>query len=235
MTTVDDKLQFIIDKLFNSQTIHITYPIEDKKDLPTGITTIDFVKGDVTLPGYTNPTELTSTNVQDTPLRSIFIYIESMVKVTLMYGKEVIFNSDIPASSLRLDNIQFDRLKIETYKPTLFWCLASTDPKGALIDLQDFYEGLPYTVRGTLTSNVETEIDIRTNLGRNARSGYLGNFGEEPVTPGYIKVYENDGTGYTSDYYTIEEHGMIQWEKADLSKIKIVSPIDGTSYELHVR
>jgi len=213
--------------------VYVSYPTIGKKDIPTGTTRINFDTGDVYLPGDTVPSEITSTSV-DEKLRSIFVYIESTIKLIVKNQDKIVYSSDVPATTIQLRNIIFDRIEVQTYKPTLFWCIASTDPSGINIDLPDYYEGKPFIQRGTLTANVPVEIDIRSNLGRNARSGYLGNLGE-PTSPGIIRVYEDDGTGYSSDYYVIQEYDIIQWEKADLSKVKILSTTDGTSYEIHVR
>jgi len=215
--------------------VYVSYPTIGKKDIPTGITRINFDTGDVYLPGDTVPSEITSTSV-DEKLRSIFVYIESTIKLIVKNQDKIVYSSGVPATTIQLRNIVFDRIEVQTYKPTLFWCIASTDPSGINIDLPDYYEGKPFIQRGTLTLGTPVEIDIRSSLGRNARSGYIGNMGDTPVTAGSIKVWEDDGTGYTTTYYIIEPHGMVQWEKADIRKIKIEAyDTDGTSYEIHVR
>ena len=206
-TTIDEKLQKLID-LKERKAIYVTYPIEGKKNLSVGTTIINFDTGNVYLPSGTERTDRTSATVPE-PLRSIFIWVESTAKITVKHGSTKVLDSDILPGSTKLKNIYFDRLEVKAYKETLFWCLASTDPEGAFIDLSDYYEGKPYIAKGTLTVGTPVEIDIRTNLGRNARSGYLGNMGDPPVTAGAIKVWEDDGTGYTTTYYIIEPHGMV--------------------------
>ena len=76
------------------------------------------------------------------------------------------------------------------------------------------------------------ELDVRASLGRKAHHGFIANM---DATVGVLRVYENDGVSWTSDYYTIPHDGVENLSKTDISMLRIDSDVDNTAFEVNLR
>lgn len=98
------------------ESIISNYPRTNKKDLPIGITDINTRLGKAIIPDGTGGTvvEWLSAPIPDDPCRSILLYTNAKIDMLLMDGDKINLSSTIFPSWLRIDKIQFDRIKITT-------------------------------------------------------------------------------------------------------------------------
>lgn len=94
------------------ESIISNYPRTNKKDLPIGITDINTRLGKAILPN--SSVEWLSAPIPDDPCRSILLYTNAKIDMLLMDGDKINLSSTIFPSWLRIDKIQFDRIKITT-------------------------------------------------------------------------------------------------------------------------
>ena len=94
------------------ESIISNYPRTNKKDLPIGITDINTRLGKAILPNAS--VEWLSAPIPDDPCRSILLYTNAKIDMLLMDGDKINLSSTIFPSWLRIDKIQFDRIKITT-------------------------------------------------------------------------------------------------------------------------
>ena len=210
-----------------------SYPIESLKEFPVGKTTIDFWDGIVTFPDGTEETvSVALHDVGHDVLRSLFIYAEH--KIHLWATHRGYLNVYIDPGTVSFMNVEFDKLKIETFRLTNIRLYAHTDPYGIpKIDLFSYREDIPYVVRSAVAvAGTYDELDIRSSLGRDATSGFITNMGN---TGGDLHIWEYDGINWTSDYYTIGPDGVINYSDESIQKIRIDATVDNTQYEVRFK
>lgn len=209
------------------------YPLSGKKSLPANETTFFNIKeGNVTFSSGAD-TEYLTQPISDTLCHSIYIYTDRTIDIELYEEDRPELTTSILPVQWRKIYVEFNTIKIKNTAPTNIYLIVSTEPEGVPeVNLSDYYEGNPYVTRGTLTMGDPVEIDIRTNLGRSGSVGFLANVG--PVV-GDIQVLEYDGISWTSDYYTIVKDGVENFEKADISKLRLTAVTADAVYELNMR
>ena len=210
----------------------INYPISGKKDLPVGTITIDIKSRQVILPDGSSE-EIYSPFKIDMA-RSLVLYTDGTISVILLKDGTPVYTSSVYPLWSRFKDFEFDQMVITTTKKTLFYMGVSNTPDSVPDMIEAPYiEGNPFVYRGSVpTAGTPVEIDVRAAAGYNVQTGFIANMG---TTAGKLYIYEDAGEGYTSDYYTIVKDGVENLMKCNISKIKIDSNVDNTTFELNFR
>ena len=209
------------------------YPLTGKKSLPANETLFLNIKtGAITFSSGADVEYMTQP-IPDTLCRSIYIYTDRTINIELYEEDRPELTTSILPLQWRKIFVEFNTVKIKNTAPTNIYIIVSTEPEGVPeVNISDYYEGNPYVTRGTLVMGVPTEIDIWSNLGRSGSVGFLANVG--PAV-GDIQVLEHDGISWTTTYYTIVKDGVENFEKADISKLKLTAVTADAVYELNMR
>lgn len=217
---------------FLDRSIIVNYPPTGDKDLPAGTHTFDFVERRVYLSDGTVEHMYTSAPLEI--CRSLLLYYDSEIDIKLYSQNILVYQTEISPPWVRNPNIEFDELKVTTAQPTMFHLQASNIIDGVWeISETEYYTGNPYIYRGTVAvAGTYVELDVRASLGRKAHHGFIANM---DATVGVLRVYENDGVSWTSDYYTIPHDGVENLSKTDISMLRIDSDVDNTAFEVNLR
>ena len=213
------------------------YPLTGMKEitLPAGktkgIVLFDIKEGRVILPD--GSVEDMSQPISDEICRSVYIITDKEIDVNILEGDRTEVTTSIFPVQWRKTYVEFDSIKLTITTNTNLYIIVSTEPEGVPETvLSDYYEGNPYVTRGNIALLAPVTIDVRTNLGRNGHIGFLANVG--PLL-GDLHVYEYDGKTWTTEYYTIVKDGVENFEKADISQLKLEAAVAGVNYELNMR
>ena len=217
---------------FLDQSIIVNYPPTGNKDLPEGTHTFDFIERRVYLSDGTTEHMYTSEPIET--CKSIFLSTDAVIDVKLYLHNNLVYETEISPKWVRNSNIEFDEMKVTTLQPTIFHLQACDTIDGVWeISESEYYTGNPYVYRGTVAvAGTYVELDVRASLGRKARNGWIANMG---TTAGVLRVYENDGISWTADYYTIPKSGVENLSKTDISKLRVDSDVNNTTFEVNLR
>jgi len=190
-------LRIIVDILAKEEKIredivYITFPSGGgKKELPVGVTKLDFLKGTVTLPDGSMEYMSSSLEAHKRNFcRSLLIFTDQdMVVWWDRAGKRTADANDyFPASYQK-----FQVLYIETTISTNVRVTGCTNPVADAIFRFMIYPAVerPKSYEGSVGTS-PIVLDVREDLGRNGSTGYITNDG-----PDDLKVYiSDDGVNY---------------------------------------
>lgn len=103
------------------------YPPEGKKAIGAGITVdLDTRTGEVTFSDH-RPSELMTSNIPDDWCRSILMYVDAHVKLSLRKAGAIILESSVFPTWFRLSEIRFDRVRITALTTTNVYVVVSNE------------------------------------------------------------------------------------------------------------
>lgn len=213
-------------------SVIVNYPTTGDKDLPTGTHTFDFKERRVYLSDGTIEHMYTSAPID--VCRSLLLHTDSEIDVKLYLDSNKVYETGVDPEWTRNSNIKFDEMVVTTQQPTMFHLQACDRIGGVWKICKSEYDlGNPYINRGAVAiAGTYVELDVRASLGHKAHNGWIANMG---TTAGVLRVYNYDGISWTTVYYTIPVDAVENLAKCDISRLRIDSDVNNTTFEVNLR